>query len=440
MIRQKRLLEAANVSFLTFKAKKGKVYFAAKCSKNYTIKADPHLVSAKGAAAELHQRETTEMRKFLAPEFIYGNGARCLVGRYAKNLGGRKVLIVTDPGIIAAGWINDIIISLQDAGINCTIFSKVSQNPTLDEVMDGAAFYRDEHCNLIIAVGGGSAIDCAKGIGIVVSNRRHIEDFIGIDRVLVPMPPLICVPTTAGSGAEVSQFAVLRDVSRKIKTAVVSKAVVPDIALIDFSMLATLPPYVAACTGFDALVHAIEAYVSNASSPITDLHALRAIDLIAANIVPVIQNPADMAAWDGIMQGSLEAGLAFSNAILGAVHATGHSIGGRYNLVHGECNAVLLGHVMLYNYEVVPERFNRVGKIMGLDLDGKTKLQKKMALFDHITALRKTVGLGKTLNELGVSRSDIPVLAELTMQDLCILTNPRRPTQRDIEVIFEDAF
>lgn len=388
---------------------------------------------------ELQHAGGMKLCKFVAPEFVYGEDARWLVGRYARNFGARKVLIVTDPGIVAAGWVNDVTASLDDTGLNYAVFPNVSQNPITNEVMEGAALFCDEHCNLIIAVGGGSVIDCAKGIGIVSSNQRHILDFVGIDRVVVPMPPLICIPTTGGSGAEVSQFAVLRDVSRKLKTAIISKAVVPDVALVDPATLRTVTSYIAACSGFDALVHAIEAFISNACSPITDLHALRAIELVNDNMVAFVNDPTDPVAQDGMMQASLEAGLAFTNAILGTVHAMGHSLGGMYNLTHGECNAVLLSHVAFYNYDAVPERFDRIAKIMGLDLRGQPTSAKKTALFDLFLTLRQQVGLKQTLSELGVSRSDIPVLAKTAMQDCSNVTNPRRFTQRDIEVIFEDA-
>ena len=205
-----------------------------------------------------------ELRKFVAPEFIFGVGARNLAGRYAKNLGGRKVLVVSDPGVVAAGWTRDITESLELAGLPYALYNEVSPNPKVDEVMAGVDVYREERCNAIVAVGGGSPIDCAKGIGIVSSNQKHILLFEGVDMVTAPMPPLICIPTTGGTSADVSQFAIISNPLDKVKFAIISKSVVPDLALIDPLTLTTMDPYLTACTGLDALVHAIEAYVSTA--------------------------------------------------------------------------------------------------------------------------------------------------------------------------------
>lgn len=381
-----------------------------------------------------------ELRKFVTPELVFGSEARHLAGRYAKNLGARRVMLVTDPGVTAAGWTSEVASSLDAAGIPHTIFQEVSPNPRAEEVMIGADKYLSENCNVIVAVGGGSPIDCAKGIGIVSSNFKNITIFEGVDRVSMPIPPLICIPTTGGTSADVSQMAVIRDVQEKIKIVISSKAVVPDVALIDPDTLVTMSPYLTACTGLDALTHAIEAFVSNANSPLTDLHALEAIRLISANLLASIQNPHSLTLRGQIMLGSLEAGLAFSNAILGAVHSMAHSLGGFLDLPHGECNAILLHHVIAYNYPAAPERYQRIGEAMGLDLRGMNSNQVKKAILAEITSLQKAVGIDHTLGQLGVSHGDIPVLARKAMKDPCLATNPRRPIQRDIEVVYEEAF
>jgi alcohol dehydrogenase class IV len=380
-----------------------------------------------------------ELRKFVAPEFVFGQGACNLAGRYARNYGAQKVLVVTDPGIIAAGWTDQVTASLTAAALPYVIFSQVTPNPRAEEVMAGAEVYAASGCNVIVAVGGGSPMDCAKGIGIVSTNRRNILEFEGVDQVPVPAPPLICIPTTGGTSADVSQFAIIANRQERIKIAIISKTVVPDVALIDPATLTTMPPYLTACTGIDALVHAIEAFVSNAHSPMTDLHALEAIRLISANLIRMITAPTDAGAMSNVMLGSLQAGLAFSNASLGAVHAMAHSLGGLLDLPHGECNALLLRHVMDYNLPEAVERYQPIGHALGLDLRGLTTSQQSQALLAEVDRLRSAVGIKRTLEQVGVQRSDIPILARKAINDPCMVTNPRRPGVRDIEVIYEAA-
>ena len=380
-----------------------------------------------------------ELRKFVAPEYVFGVGARSLAGRYAKNLGARKVLVVSDPGVVAAGWTSDVTDSLDQEGLPYVLFTGVSSNPRATEVMAGAALYEAERCNALVAVGGGSPMDCAKGIGIVSSNHRDILTFEGVDQVQVPMPPLICVPTTGGTSADVSQFAIISNPLEKIKFAIISKSVVPDLSLIDPLTLTTMDPFLTACTGLDALTHGIEAFVSNANSPMTDLNALEGIRLVSRHLVDSIKNPNDVELRAKIMEGSLLAGLAFSNAILGAAHAMAHSLGGEKDAPHGECNAILLDHVIEFNLPASPERFERIAQAMGLDLRGMTTAGKKAALLQKVRQFKEAAGLDVPLKELGVSRSDVASLSKKALEDPCMVTNPRRANQRDIEVIYEES-
>lgn len=384
--------------------------------------------------------EKIELRKFVAPEFIFGGQARLLAGRYAKNLGARKVLVVTDPGVIDAGWTAQVLSSLEEEGLPYSVFSSVSSNPRAEEVMLGAQFYRSEDCNIIIATGGGSPMDCAKGIGIVDSNDMHILEFEGVDRVPVPGPPLICIPTTAGSSADVSQFAIINDADRQVKIAIVSKTVVPDAALIDPVTTTTMDAHLTACTGMDALTHAIEAYVSDASSPITDLHALEAIRLVSSSLLDLLSDTGNILLRSKMMLGSLHAGLAFSNASLGAVHAMAHSLGGLLDLPHGHCNAILLPHVMDFNYDTVPERYRSIGEAMGLNLEGMASDHQRRAVLGKVEHLQRSAGVCQPLGQIGTPRRDIPKLAENAMQDACMVTNPRKPNGKDIEEIYEKAF
>ncbi len=378
----------------------------------------------------------SELRKFTAPEFVFGPGALSLAGRYASNLGARKVLVVTDPGVIAAGWAAPVIESLNDAGLTYALFSDVTPNPRAAEVMAGAQVYQAEGCNTIVAVGGGSPMDCAKGIGAVSSNQQHVLEFEGVDEVALPGPPLICIPTTAGSSADVSQFAIITDTQRRVKIAIVSKLMVPDVALIDPITTTTMDTALTAHTGMDALVHAIEAYVSNAHSPVTDLHALEAIRLIGAHLLPTLAQPDNLELRSRLMLGSLFAGLAFSNASLGAVHALAHSLGGFLDFPHGEGNAILLEHVVAFNYPAAPTRYHHIAQALGLALPPG---QEQAALVAGIARLRAAAGIPGHLHTRGLTTDALPTLAQNALRDACMVTNPRRPTLADIEYIYEQT-
>ena len=377
------------------------------------------------------------LRKFVAPEFVFGIDARHLASRYAKNFGARKLLVVSDPGVKAAGWTDDVLNGLREAGLEYTLFTSVTSNPKIEEITAGAELYRQEGCNSIVVIGGGSPMDCAKGIGIVSANKGEITDFEGVDRVEFPTPPLICIPTTAGSAAEVSQFAIISNAARHTKFAIISKMIVPDVALIDPVPTTSMPAELTADTGIDALCHAIEAFVSTAHSPLTDVHALQTISLIASNLLPAMQNPDNITFRGRMMLASLHAGLAFSNASLGAVHAMAHSLGGLLDSPHGECNAILLPYVIEFNFDAVPERFKEIARTIGLPVNGMAPAEVKAALVSRLIRLREEAGITHTLGQLGVERAIIPELAKIAMNDPCIYTNPRQPRQQDIETIYE---
>jgi alcohol dehydrogenase class IV len=387
----------------------------------------------------LEDNTMMELRKFVAPEFIFGAGAIQLVGRYLHNFGAHKALLVTDAGLIQCGWAGRTLDILGGEGIGAAVFSEVSPNPRDSEVMAGAELYREEHCDVIVAIGGGSPMDCAKGIGIVCTNKRHILEMEGIDQVGVPGPPLVCIPTTAGTSADVSQFAIINNTEEMRKIAIISKTMVPDVALIDPMPTVTMPPYLTACTGMDALVHAVEAYVSTANSPLLDLHALEAIRLVCATLPKVLAAPDDLSLRNDMTLASLQAGLAFSNASLGAVHAMAHSLGGLLDLPHGECNALLLQHVVNYNFSAASSRYLRIGEAMGLHLEGLSAKESQKAIFTKIDDMKKEIGITSTLGQQGATLADIPALADKALRDPCMVTNPRSPTRRDIEVVYEEA-
>ena len=380
-----------------------------------------------------------QMRKFVAPEFIFGVGSRRRVAYYARHLMARRVLLVSDPGVMAAGWVRDVEADLVRAGIEVIVFHALTPNPKDFEVMAGAALYARERCDVIVAVGGGSVIDCAKAIGIVHANGTSVQAFEGVDRVEAPGPPLICIPTTAGTAADISQFCIIANSAGRYKMAIISKSVVPDVALIDPETTLTMDPYLTACTGLDALTHAIEAYVSTASSPVVDVHALAAIRLVWDNLVQAVSAPADLPARENMLLASLQAGLAFSNASLGAVHALAHSVGGYLDLPHGECNALLLEHVVRFNIETAPDRYRQIGEAMSLDMRGMSERERARRITEALTAMRRQVGITDSLGSRGVRSADIPDLTEHALDDACLVTNPRRANDADIKAIYGEA-
>jgi alcohol dehydrogenase len=381
-----------------------------------------------------------KLRKFIAPEIVYGPGALHLAGHHARNFGASKALIVTDPGVQQAGWAGKVESSLKVEGIPYAVFNGVTSNPKDHEVMAGAEFYRSRGCDLILAVGGGSPMDCAKGIGVVVGNDRNILTFEGVDEVPGPGPPLIFIPTTAGTSADVSQFAIITDSKRKVKIAIVSKMVIPDIAIVDPVTTVTMPPALTASTGMDALCHAFEAYVSTAGSMLTEIVALEAVRLVINNVDGAYRYPDNMNYRDHMMMASMMAGLAFSNASLGLVHAMAHSLGGAFDLAHGECNAMLLDKVVRFNYSAAAEKYARLADTMGVRHSKNDPDEAASNLSANIAALRQGLGITLRLSDFGVREADLPQLAVFAAQDPCLSTNPRAATLDQIEAIFKAIF
>jgi len=379
-----------------------------------------------------------KLRKFVAPEFVFGENSRFLVGEYAKKLGGRIVLIVTDEELIRAGWVEEVKNYLRDKGIKFAVFSEVTPNPRIEEVEKGAAIYKNENCNMLVAVGGGSVIDCAKSIGVAVANNnKPILDFVGVDKIRYPIPPLICLPSTTGTGADLSQVAVLFNIHERSKIGIVSKAVVPDLSLIDPVIVTTIPQYHLCCSLMDSLAHAIEAFVSIGSSAITDLYALEAIKRISNIFDSGLINIRDISFINDISVAGIEAGLAFSNASLGVVHSLSHSFEGLTDISHGESISVFLEAGIDFNYDTVPNKYDVIGKCMGLDLENKHSDERKRAIIEKIGIYKKIVGMNKKIGDYGVNSDCISFLVQNAMKDNCIITNPNRPSWGDIETIYE---
>jgi alcohol dehydrogenase class IV len=376
--------------------------------------------------------------KFEIPEIIFGQGALSQVGQCARRLGGENVFLVTDPGIEAAGWVDAAIKYFKQETLQYSLYDNVVTNPRSFQVEQGAQLYNQQNCDVIVALGGGSPMDTAKGIAVLVTNHGRIHDYVGCNLITQPIPPLICVPTTAGTGSDVSQFAVIADPEQKVKMTILSRAVMADISLIDPILLQTKSEELIAATGMDALTHAIEAYVSSLSWPLTDPHAIHAIELVFKHLVNAFRTK-EIIALEGMAIASLEAGIAFSNAILGAVHALAHPLGGLYDMHHGLANAILLPVVVRENMEHAPAKFAKVANAMGAETRGVPFHEAAACVPEKIEQLIAALGLPRHLSQVGVKETDIPLMAEQASQDLCMLTNPHCYMVEEIASMYTEA-
>lgn len=378
-----------------------------------------------------------ELRKYVTPEIILGLDARLLIGRYISHFNSKNPMIVTDQGVIELEWYGEILKEIEEYAESVFVFCDVTPNPKDYETMLGAELFLSHECDLIIAIGGGSPIDCAKGISIVSTNGGNILEYEGVDEIKFPGPPLICIPSTAGASADVSQFAIVTDTVESVKRAIISKKAVPDLALIDPLPLMTMSPYLTACTGMDALTHAIEAYASNAHSALTDVHALEAIKLINRNIENAVRPERSIETMYEMMLGSVQAGLAFSNASLGAVHAMAHSIGGFFDLPHGECNSILLEHIIELNFDSVPERFRNIGEQLGILTEGLSDIAVKEKVLHRIIEIRENLQIRGAIEIEELGEEVLGQLVKNALNDPCMLTNPKELSIEEVKGIYE---
>jgi alcohol dehydrogenase class IV len=376
--------------------------------------------------------------KFEIPEVVYGLGALSQIGQCCRRLGGERILLVTDSGLIAAGWVDESIKYLSDEDLQYVIYDNVVTNPRDFQVEQGAELYRQKNCDVIAAVGGGSPIDTAKGIGILTSNQGRIHEYEGANLVTQPIPPLVCVPTTAGTGADVSQFAVIANKRTKEKMTILSRAITPDITLVDPRLLKTKPPELMAATGMDTLTHAIEAYVSSLAWPMTDPHAIHAIELAKEHLVNATQTK-NLQALEGMSIACLEAGMAFSNAILGAVHALAHPLGGLYDIHHGLANSLLLPVVVRQNMEHALPKFAGIARALGAETRSRSIEDVAQEVPHQIQQLIAKLELPTRLSQVGVDEADIPRLAQMAEADICMLTNPHCYLKSEIESMYHEV-
>lgn len=378
------------------------------------------------------------LRKFVAPEFIFGVGAMGLFERFLSNLGVRRPLLVSDPGVHAAGWTQVVVARLEKQGLAYTLFEDVTSNPKDHEVAAGVGRFGANRCDGIVAVGGGSPMDCAKGIGILASNGGEIGDYEGVDSIPSPIPPLVCIPTTAGSSADVSQFAIITHTGQRRKFAIVSKAVVPDASLIDPQTTLTMDHDLTAATGVDALSHALESLASNASSSITDVHALRAIELIADTLPALLKHPNDLELRTRQMAASLHAGLAFSNASLGIVHAMAHALGGLYDMAHGFCNSALLNTCVRFNFPAAADKYRKALAVLNVQASGDDAADCA-TLTERLGTLVPQHWDSNSLAGPVFDDATVKALAERAAADVCLLANPRQASVADIVGLYREV-
>jgi 1,3-propanediol dehydrogenase len=377
--------------------------------------------------------------KFVAPEIIFGRGSLSQLGESVVRIGASKVFLVSDEDVIKAGWVDLAVHYLHAAGLETEIFSSLTTNPKDFEVTEGVIRYQEARCDGIVAVGGGSPTDVAKAIAMLAANGGKLQDYEGINKISRPLPPMVIAPSTAGAGSEVSQFTIIVDTVRKLKMSIISKSLVPDIAIVDPELVKTMDAKLAAATGLDAFTHGIESYVSLAATPLTDIHALKAIQLVSQNLRRAVADRQDMEANTNMAMASLTAGLAFSNAILGATHAMTHQVDGLIDQHHGETNASILPHVMEFNLAACPDRFRDIAIAMGEDVVGLDQLAAAASSIEAVKRLIEDVGLAKGLADLGLREEFIPLLSRNAMRDACLVTNPRNASIEDIEAIFRKA-
>lgn len=380
------------------------------------------------------------INKFVAPEIIFGPNSLAQVGDSILRLGAKKVFVVTDPGLIEAGWINKTLEHLAEVNLDYEIWSQITANPKDFEISQGLEQYRKTNCDSVLAIGGGSPIDAAKAIALLATNPGEIKDYEGVDKITRPLPPMIAMSTTAGSGAEVSQFAIIVDSKRRSKMTIVSKSLIPDIAIIDPLFLMTKENSLTANTGLDALTHAIEAYTSIAATPLTDVMALKAIKLIGENLRPSVATRTNLQAKTHMAMASLQAGLAFSNAILGAVHALSHQIGGHFDAAHGEINAILLPHIMEYNFLACQDKYVEIANALGVETNKLSKREAALMAIEEIRNLAKDVGVPLKLRQLDIPADSLELMANMAINDICLVTNPRDVNPENLLEILRTAW
>ena len=367
---------------------------------------------------------------------VHGPGS---VGRLPEFVGGDKVLVVTDKGLVDAGVAESLTKVLDGAGIDYSLFAGSLPNPPARCVHAGQRQYVKDGCDSIVALGGGSPMDVAKMIGVLATNPGRIERYLGGGKVKEDLPPLVCVPTTYGTGSETTPFAVLTNPKSRNKDPVISWKIAPAVGILDPELSVALPRAVGAPTGMDALTHALESYTSLLSTPLSEALALQAVRLIGDNILLACANATELEATENMLVASCLAGMAFSQTRLGNVHAMSHPVGAQFGVHHGLANAILLPYVMEFNLTARVGKFAAAAEALGADTAGMTDYDAAYMALDAVRQLNRDLGIPDRLGQVGVKKSGIRALARAAMQSGNVAVNPRQTSQQDIEGIFAAA-
>lgn len=380
---------------------------------------------------------------FKAPALIVsGVGAAREAGNQAFGLG-KKALIVTDRTVVGLGLLEEITGSLKEKGIPWEVYDEVNEEPTVEHVEKGLVFLRKTEADLLVAVGGGSPLDAAKAIAAVATNPGRISDFAGAGKVQNPSLPLIAIPTTSGTGSEVTQFTIITDPDREVKMLIASPNLMPKAALVDPLLTLSMPQGITAATGIDALTHAIEAYVSIKAQPLTDTLALEAIRLISANLRPAWANGDNIEARINMATGALLAGLAFSNSSVALIHGMARPLGAYFHVPHGLSNAMLLPQVMEFSVPGNPRRYRDIARAMGEQTDDLSVLDAAYlsceSLFDLTCDLKIP-----TLKEWGVEEDRFNGVIDKMASDALAsgspANNPRKAAREEIVELYRIVF
>lgn len=400
-----------------------------------------HLTQGAHGMNYHHKPSGDEGSTFFMPmKSLLGPGALVGAVSQVKALGQTKALIVTDAVLVKVGAVNALTDVLKAAGMGYAIYDGCQPNPTCAQVEAGQKMLNENGCDFVISFGGGSPHDCAKAISLLCANGGNIRDYEGVDKSTKPMMPMVAVNTTAGTGAEMTRFCIITDETRHVKMAIVDWRITPTLAVNDPKLMVGMPKGLTAATGMDALTHAIEAYVSTASTPVTDANALHAMKLISIYLPQAVEDGSNMKARDMMAYAEFLAGMAFNSASLGYVHAMAHQLGGFYNAAHGVCNAVLLPVVQEYNAQYVPELFVDIAHALGFTEVGQDSKKAVPLVLKAIKDLSTRLGIPKNIKELGAKPEDFEALAENAMKDACGLTNPHQPTKPEVVELFRKAY
>lgn len=373
---------------------------------------------------------------FVVPqEIIFGEGSISRLGDLIKKSGCSRPFLISGKVLTKMGVAGRVMELLEKAGYGAELFNDVEANPSTVTVEKAVQAFKESGGDCIIALGGGSPMDVAKAVGVVAVYGGAIEDYEGGGKVPGKITPVIAIPTTAGTGSEVTAFTVITDHARNYKLTVFSYELIPQYALLDPELMMSLPESVAAATGIDALVHAIEAYLSKAASPFSDSMAEKAMELIGGSLRLFVSDRKNKEAASAMLTGSMFAGLAFSWARLGNVHAMAHPLGGYFDVPHGVANAILLPIVMAYNAPAENGRYKKIYQYLTPDKKTEENFTPDF-LVNELRDLTNSLGIPKNLTEVGVREDKIPAMAADAMKSGNILVNPRETTIEDIKALY----